>query len=271
MPRVNFGLSKRTKTRRRIGFSAVIILLSLLLSGLIPGQVQAGDSLLVYCAAGMKEPMSEIAALYEEETGTRIDFLFGGSGALLSQLKMVQTGDIYFPADSEYLEQIDGSSEQPDYVKREMEVGYQYPVIVTPISQVKVESFQDLFADGIQVALASRSAAIGRTSEEIFAAAGQSKEISSHVVSRHATVNQVALVVSLRQADAGIVWYPNYLQFADTLSAVPIPEEINVKKGLVIGLLNFSSQQAVAESFMSYVISPIGKKVFVKYGYEVMR
>ena len=55
----------------------------------------------MFCAAGMKSPMTRIAKQYEEEYGGKIRLQYGGSGTLLSNLQ-IAPGDIYLAADSGY-------------------------------------------------------------------------------------------------------------------------------------------------------------------------
>jgi molybdate transport system substrate-binding protein len=44
---------------------------------------ESGGAILVYCAAGIKEPVAEIAALFEKETGTKVQLTYANSGQLL--------------------------------------------------------------------------------------------------------------------------------------------------------------------------------------------
>ena len=64
--------------------------------------------LVMFCAAGMKAPVSEIAKQYEEECGVEVQIQYGGSGALLSSLS-VGVGDVYLAADSSYLQRAKAS------------------------------------------------------------------------------------------------------------------------------------------------------------------
>ena len=54
--------------------------------------------LLVYCAAGLKGPVEAAAKAYEKETGTAVQLQFGGSGTLLSNLRVSGQGDVFVAA-----------------------------------------------------------------------------------------------------------------------------------------------------------------------------
>ena len=63
----------------------------ILVAGLVVSGSAADGSLLVYCGAGMSEPMEEIADLFEEREGVEVQYTFGGSAQLLSQIELYQT------------------------------------------------------------------------------------------------------------------------------------------------------------------------------------
>ena len=62
------------------------------------------ESLLVYAGAASKPPTEEAAKLYEQKTGVKVELVIGGSGSVLSQMKLAKQGDIYFPGSSDYME-----------------------------------------------------------------------------------------------------------------------------------------------------------------------
>jgi len=61
------------------------------------------SELLMYCAAGMRYPVEQIAAKYEAEYGVRINLQYGGSNTLLSQLEVNKTGDLFLAAEASYV------------------------------------------------------------------------------------------------------------------------------------------------------------------------
>src|SRR5262245_40393735 len=65
-------------------------------------------SLTLFCAAGIKAPVFEVAAEYEKTFGVRVRIQPGGSETLLSQMEGVKDigrVDLYLPADDSYVEQ----------------------------------------------------------------------------------------------------------------------------------------------------------------------
>src|SRR5439155_25272822 len=73
----------------------------LVLVGLLIWDPQKRDRrpLFVYCAAGLKAPVEEIARDYEEAYGVQVRLTYGGSETLLTNLEVSKRGDLYIPAD----------------------------------------------------------------------------------------------------------------------------------------------------------------------------
>lgn len=63
-----------------------------------------GKTLEVFVGAASKPATEEAVAAFETETGAKLEVHFGGSGKMLSDLKLSQRGDIYFPGSSDYME-----------------------------------------------------------------------------------------------------------------------------------------------------------------------
>ena len=91
--------------KAKIIFFGLLVLAAVLLGSLYfrGGSKDSGDGtpLVMFCAAGIRVPVEEIAAAYEAEYGVPVQLQYGGSGTLLSSLK-VSNADIYLAADSSY-------------------------------------------------------------------------------------------------------------------------------------------------------------------------
>ena len=58
----------------------------------------------VFAGAASKPATEEAAQPFEKNTGIRVLLHFGGSGKMLSDMKLTGRGDIYFPGSSDYME-----------------------------------------------------------------------------------------------------------------------------------------------------------------------
>ena len=57
------------------------------------------EPLVVYCAAGLKTAVEAVAKDYEREQNVVVQLQYGGSGTLLSNLRVAQRGDLFIPGD----------------------------------------------------------------------------------------------------------------------------------------------------------------------------
>jgi molybdate transport system substrate-binding protein len=240
----------------------LIIGLILAASLVIPG-CAAEDSLLVYCGAGMMEPMEEIASLFEEQEGVEIQYTFAGSAQLLSQIELYQIGDLYMPGARSDLE----VAIEKGLVDETANVAYHVPCIITPKGNpAGVESLEDLAEPGVRVALGDPvGPCIGKLSKKMLESLGIWDEVEENVVAFTGTVNELLVYISLGQAGAAIVWEDLY--DIDEMEKVEIPLEMNEIKVASIGTLVFSEDKETAEKFMNFVASDEGKAVFADYGY----
>ncbi len=62
-----------------------------------------GKSITAFVGSASKPPMEEAAALFETRTGIKVYLNLGGSGTLLSQMKLGKTGDLYIPGSPDYM------------------------------------------------------------------------------------------------------------------------------------------------------------------------
>lgn len=226
--------------------------------------------LLVFCAAGLKPAVAEIAAAYEKELGRRIELQYGGSGTLLNNLEVARRGDLYLAADSTYLD----LAAAKGLVAETIPVAAMRAVIAFKRGNPKhIAAIADLARDDVRLSLANPEAAsIGRTIKEVLAAAGRWDAIAERV--RQAgvfkpTVNDVANDLVIGSADAGILWDAVVAQYPE-LDSIPVPEFDRAPATVVVGVLTSSEHPTEALRFARYLTaSDRGLAEFKKRGYGV--
>jgi molybdate transport system substrate-binding protein len=150
--------------------SSLLLLLFLSLLFCLPG---CGDNpdhkITVLAGRGLKKPMEEVRTAFIEKYGIKTHIVYAGSGTLLATMKSSNQGDVFVPGSLYTLEKAG------DMVVRHVPVALHIPVIAVPITHPPlIQSFADLAKPGVKLGIAHKEmAAVGRTSEEIFAASGQ--------------------------------------------------------------------------------------------------
>jgi molybdenum ABC transporter molybdate-binding protein len=227
------------------------------------GSTDASGSLVVYCAANLKPPVEAAAAAFQREFGTEIQLQFGGSGALISQLRVARRGDLYLAAD-------DGSMNDArkfDLVRETIPLARQRPVIaVRAGNPKKIRALADLLRDDVKVALANPEAtSIGRVTKAVLSevrtqpAGGVPSSLWDQLAARAAvmkpTVTEIAADLSLGAVDAAITYDSTVGQFKG-LEAVAAPEFAKREEVATVGVLSFCEQPAAALKFARYLAAP---------------
>ncbi|MBI2479199.1 MAG: extracellular solute-binding protein, partial [Planctomycetia bacterium] len=156
------------------------------------------SELLMYCAAGMRYPLEQIAAKYEAEYGVRINLQYGGSNTLLNQLEVNKTGDLFLAGDASYVR----LAEEKGLTAEAFPLAVMKPVIAVKAGNPKnITAIADLVRDDVKVALGDPdAAAIGKTIRELLSASGHWAALESYVTQNGVfkpTVNEVAKAVKL--------------------------------------------------------------------------
>jgi len=220
-------------------------------------------TLLVYCGAGLKKPMTEIAEMFEEENGTKIEYIFAGSTQLLGQIELTGKGDVFIVGSKKAYE----SAKEKGLAGDEKEVAYHNPIIgVQKGNPLNIESLEDLAEPGVKVVLGDETAnAIGETSQRIIEKTGLTG-INDNVVSKTATVNELIVYLTSKDADAAIITEDSAFKNED-IDLVPIPEDVNIVQIIPVGALTASENVHDANEFVNFVSSEKGKEIFNKYGF----
>lgn len=253
-------------------YKFIYLLIVILISNILFSSCKSSKpkSLLVYCGAGLKKTMDEIGQKYTNKTGIKINYIYNGSGALLNQIKTTKKGDIIIPGDKFYinkLKNVQGES----MIYTDKIIAYHNPVVIVSKQKNKlIKNFSDITKEEVKIVLGDESIAVGRLTKEIFEKAGIQKEINKNTIAKFSTVNQIALAVSMNEADVGIAWYSNYLEYKDKLSIIKIPENITKKQEISIGVLKDSKDISTSIDFMNFIIKE-NMDVFKSNGYEIKK
>lgn len=248
--------------------AAIIFLLAALLGGVAYYQHRTAPraetpTLTVYCAAGLKKPVEAIAQAYQKDTGTEVRLQYGGSGTLLSQLRVAQQGDLFIAADDGAL----ADARKAGVIREVLPLAKQHPVIAVRTGNPKnIRAIADLLRDDVKVALANPEAAsISRVSRSVLGDAWT--QLATRAAVMKPTVTEIAADLSLGTVDAAIVWDSTVAQFKGT-EAVVAPELSSRAENASATVLSFCAQPAAALRFARYLCAPDkGGAVFKTSGF----
>ena len=108
-----------------------------------PGKTPRAQTLTMYCAAGIRVPVEEVAEEYEAKYGVHVELQFEGSNSLLTKIKAnkFDTSDLFLAADDFYTDK----AKELGLAKESLEIAYMRPVIaVSKENKAGIKTIHDL-------------------------------------------------------------------------------------------------------------------------------
>ncbi|MES2996189.1 MAG: substrate-binding domain-containing protein [Verrucomicrobiota bacterium] len=230
----------------------------------------AAKELRVYCAAGLKRPLEELAGKYEREFGTEIHLQFGGSGTLLATIESTKQGDLYLPADSTYAVK----ARDKQLCGEAVPLAVMHPVLaVQQGNPKKIAGWNDLLErrELILGLCHPEAAAIGKIIRDIAQKHGDWQALDAAKDVSKSTVSELALDLKAGALDAALLW-DQTVASTSGLGSIPCPElagESSVVPGTV---LVFSKNQQAATHFLTWISSPeTSAPVFQKHHFSPVK
>lgn len=251
--------------RKALAF--LLLFVALVLLGLAWWQSQSQEdqsALVVYCAAGLKKPVEDVAKQYESEFGIKVDLQYGGSGTLLSQIRVAKRGDLFIAADDGLL----ADARKLEVIREVLPLALQHPVIAVAKGNPKgIRTLDDLLKPEIKLALPNPEAAsIGKVAKKLLGNRWEALAGKASVMKP--TVTEIAADLSLNAVDAALVWDSTVPQFKGT-EAVEVPELSRHEERASTAILSYCQQSAAALKFARFMAAPDkGGAVFKKHGFK---
>ena len=222
-------------------------------------------TLVVYCGAGLRPPVAELIDTFSKRHRVRVEPVYTGSGILLSQITLAQRGDIYIPGDQFFMQQ----AVDKGYILEQAAAAVFIPVIAVRKGNPKgIKGLADLTRKDLKLGLGEEKAcAIGRSSAVMLKRAGLTDRVKPSYTAT--TVNDLGSHLKIGTLDAAIIWDAVARFYPDEVEMVDISTEYREVLTVPVGVLRFTKNRELAQSFMQLVSGKEGKQVFAKHGYTV--
>lgn len=248
-----------------------LCLVFLLVSVLLKEAHSSSERILIFAGAASKPATEETIKVFQEKFGVRVDVTFGGSGFVLSQMKLSRKGDLYFPGSSDFMEI--AKKENLVFPESEKMVVFLIPAINVQRGNPKgIYSLRDLLKEGIRVAIANPvMVCVGTYAVEVIEknlTPLEKEKFRKNLVNYTESCEKTATAISLKAVDAVMGW--RVFQYWDPKRIETIylkPEEIPRIGYIPIAVSRFTPNPSVAQKFIDFLISPEGKSIFRKYHY----
>jgi molybdate transport system substrate-binding protein len=256
----------RSIDMKRIGLATLILIL------VIVSHAQSSSKrILVYAGAASKPATEGIIKGFREKTGIVADVIFGGSGFVLSQMKLSKKGDLFFPGSSDFME----LAKRENLVLPESEriVVYLVPAINVQKGNPKgIYSLRDLTKDGIRLAIANpEMVCVGTYAVEIIEknlTPSEKERFKKNLVNYTESCEKTATVISLKAVDAVIGWRVFQYWDPERIETILLkPETISRIGYIPIAISRFTEDKIAAQEFIDFLLSSQGKTAFQQYHY----
>ena len=231
----------------------------------------SSKGLLIFAGAASKPATEEAIRTFQERFGATVDVIFGGSGFVLSQMKLSKKGDLYFPGSSDFMEV--AKRESLVLPNSEKVVVYLVPAInVQKGNPKRIHNLKDLTKEGVRLAIANpETVCVGTYAVEIIEknlTLDEKAKVRKNIINYTESCEKTANAISLKAADAVLGWRVFHFWDPDRIETIYLrPEEIPRIGYIPIGISKFTQDKALAQKFVDFLFSPDAKATFRKYHY----
>jgi len=231
-------------------------------------------ALTVFAAASLTAPFGEIGRAFEAaHPGVDVAFNFAGSQQLATQIVEGAPADVFASAHPRPIDAVVAAGAADAAAVRTF-ARNRLVIAVPADNPAGVHDLGDLAAPGLALVLAAPGVPAGGYALDVVARAAAdpryttafSATVRSNVVSYEDDVKAVLAKVRLGEVDAGVV-YASDVVGVDDITAVAIPDGLNVVARYPIVPLAAAAAGDLAAAFVAAVLAPDGQAVLARHGF----
>ncbi len=228
----------------------------------------ADRELLIYCGITMVRPMNEIARNFERLENVKISMAQGGSEDLYQSARKSRQGDLYLPGEPTYRSKYVSEGLLGEVVT----VGYnQLAIMVAKGNPRKVKGdLKELLRDDLAIMIGNATTgSVGKETKDVLDTVGLYDKVVERAILLAPDSRVLSNAMKKGEADAILNWravgfFSDNVQFVDV---VDLDARLAKPQALLLNLLTFSNNPALARRFMAYAAGTEGQAIFRKHGF----
>lgn len=219
-----------------------------------------GQTLLIYCGAGMQQPFEEIAAAFSEETGCEMNVTYANAAQIQTQITQSQEGAFFIAGSADEVKPVE------EFVVSSTDLVKHIPVLAVAEGNPKgITGIADLAREDVTTVTGDAEATpIGKIAQKAFQDFGVAEQVN--LAATTTTAPQLATVIALGEADAAIIWKENC-----NTEGVEICQTADLDayvKTVPAARLSFAADDPAADAFAEYLAGQTAADIWAEYGYE---
>ena len=243
--------------------------LNLLILVVIAFSAQATElrPIIVFAGSASQLPLEEAAKVFEEKSAIPVVLHQGGSGAMLSQIKLSGQGDLYIPGSPDYMEKAIAYELISSVPVR---IAYLVPaLIVAEGNPLDIQSLQDLSRGNLRIGIADPDGVcVGLYAVEILQANNLLDKLRPKLKGMVESCAKTASMIPLNVVDVVIGWREFEAWRPEVMDVVlPRPTEMPRIAYIPAAKLRHATNPYGADQFLAFLTSEEGRSIFKKWGY----
>ncbi len=252
-------------SRKLLRHTLLAAVIALLTFGSLSCTDDADEPVLVFAAASLTDPLTELAEKFEAESGIQSDLNFGGSNALARQIVAGAPADLFLSAGASPVELLveEGLAAESDL--REL-LGNE--LVVVSRSSLQMEALDPLLGDRFtRVTVVDPGLGpAGRYAEQALRSAGAWDALQPKIVLA-SDVRAALSYVESGNADAGIVYRTDAATTPELNVAYQVPSELHSPIRYLGVVPEEADRSDAAKKMLDFLISEESVTEFGKFGF----
>jgi len=226
--------------------------------------------IVVFAGAASAPVLEEVVRMFESKYGAKVEIRLGGSGSVLSAMKIARTGDVFIPGSPEYLSQAVKLGVVNITSGHVTVFAYLVPAIIVQKGNPKnITSLEDLARPGIRVGIGDpKTVCIGLYAKRLLEKNDLWDKVSRNIVVYSQSCDATAALIPAGAVDAIIGWHVFKAWTPDKADIIWItPNKIPQISYIAGAVSAFVQDRSAAEAFLDFLASKDAQAIWSKYGY----
>jgi molybdate transport system substrate-binding protein len=227
-----------------------------------PSPTPLSGNISVFAAASLTDSFNALGGSFQSANpGVAVKLNFAGTPTLVTQIEQGAPADVFASADTTNMDKLKGdgfTSGTPQVFARN-----KLEIVVAPRNPKGITGLADLAKPGVIYITEGPTVPAGKYALQALKAAG----VTVTPKSLETDVKFVVSKIELGEADAGIVYTTDVTAAGTKVQGVPIPDNLNVIATYPIVAVKATTNSAVANAFIAYVLSATGQSKLQPFGF----